>query len=69
MVWPVTLNVLLCYVTLHSNSNLGRQHTNAPPAATIGPFCEVNVTLDFVISEVITNVHVHHLVFFIFFFY
>ena len=25
-------------LTLHSNSNLGRQHTNAPPAATIGPF-------------------------------
>ena len=32
---------MLCYVmllTLHLNSNLGRQRTNAPPAATIGPF-------------------------------
>ena len=25
-------------LTLLSNSNLGRQHTNAPPAVTIGPF-------------------------------
>ena len=25
-------------LTLHSNSNLGRQHTNAPPAATISSF-------------------------------
>ena len=30
--------VMLCLLTLHSSSNLGRQHTNAPPAATIGPF-------------------------------
>ena len=32
---------MICYVmllTLLSNSNLGRQHTNAPPAVTIGPF-------------------------------
>ena len=30
--------VMLCLLTLHSSSNLGRQHTNAPPAATIGSF-------------------------------
>ena len=32
---------LFCYVmllTLHFNSDLGGQHTNAPAAATIGPF-------------------------------
>ena len=54
-------------LTLHSNSNLGRQHTNAPPAATIISICEVNVTLDFVISEVITNVHIDYTILFSFF--
>ena len=61
---------MFCYVmllTLHSNSYLGRQHRNAPPAATIISICEVNVNLDFVISEVITNVHVDYTILFSFF--
>ena len=44
-------------LTLHSNSNVGRHWS----------ICEANVTLDFVISEVITNVHVDYTILFSFF--
>jgi len=58
--------VMLCYL-LYTRTVIWEVSIQMRPGCHHWSICEVNVTLDFVISEVITNVHVDYTILFSFF--